>query len=72
MKARWEDDLSRILKFPRENIVDVIIPGKDLFTSSLPYAISAVETGSKVQPGDIGLVINVGAGLQVGCAIYYF
>src|SRR5947209_4737662 len=44
----------------------------DLFTSSLPYALEHVREQHLVEPGDIGLIINAGSGIQVGCAIYYF
>jgi hypothetical protein len=43
----------------------------DLFTSSLPYALEHVREQHLVEPGDIGLIINAGSGIQVGCAIYY-
>jgi 3-oxoacyl-[acyl-carrier-protein] synthase III len=45
---------------------------RDLYTSALPYAFQYVQEQQLVQPGDIGLIINVGAGIQVGCATYYF
>ena len=34
-------------------------------------AVGVREQGL-VQPGDIGLIVAVGSGIQVGCATYYF
>ncbi|HZU03680.1 MAG TPA: amino acid adenylation domain-containing protein [Ktedonobacteraceae bacterium] len=63
--------LSETLKLNRDKFVDVE-PGHDLFTSSLPYALQHVREHNMVEPGDIGLIIAVGTGIQVGCATYYF
>ena len=57
---------------PIEIFVELVSEGKDLFTSSLPCSLHEIETRDLAKPGDIGLVINVGAGLQVGCATYCF
>jgi len=45
---------------------------RDLFTSVLPYSIERAMASSDIRPGDIGLIINVASGIQVGCAVYYF
>jgi 3-oxoacyl-[acyl-carrier-protein] synthase III len=66
------DTLSEALKVDRDRFVCVTGGGEDLFTSSLPYALDAVRCGRLAQPGDIGLIISVGAGIEVGCAVYYF
>jgi len=63
--------LSEILKVSREKFVDVQAQ-HDLFTSSLAYSLKHAQEQQMVKPGNIGLIINVGSGLQVGCAIYYF
>ncbi len=55
-----------------ERMVDVTEGGADLFTSSLPCAFHRVRAGGLAAPGDVGLVVGAGAGLQVGCAIYHF
>jgi 3-oxoacyl-[acyl-carrier-protein] synthase III len=52
--------------------VDIVDDGKDYFTSSLAYAFQYARRQDVVKPGDIGLIINVGTGIQIGCAIYYF
>ena len=64
--------LSQSLEIPGERFVDVVGEGADLFSSSLPYALEHAFENALVKPGDIGLMIAVGSGIQVGCAIYYF
>jgi 3-oxoacyl-[acyl-carrier-protein] synthase III len=54
----------------RDKFVDVA--RKDLFTSSLPYALEHIREQNLVEPGDIGLIIAIGSGIQVGCCIYHF
>jgi 3-oxoacyl-[acyl-carrier-protein] synthase III len=44
----------------------------DLFTSSVPYALEHAWRDQRVNPGDIGLIVSVGSGVQVGCATYRF
>ncbi len=63
--------LSDALKLSRDKFVDVA-PAHDLFTSSLPYTLQYARSYNMVEPGDIGLIIAVGTGIQVGCATYYF
>jgi 3-oxoacyl-[acyl-carrier-protein] synthase III len=64
--------LSEKLNVPLERFVNVAGEGPDLFSSSLAYAFEhAVEHGV-VKAGDTGLMIAVGSGIQVGCALYYF
>lgn len=55
----------------KEKVVDVQAE-HDLFTSSLAYSFQQVFEQQQAKPGDIGLVISVGSGIQVGCATYYF
>jgi 3-oxoacyl-[acyl-carrier-protein] synthase III len=64
--------LSAELKVDRDRIVHVTGGGEDLFTSAVPYALDAVRSRRLARPGDAGLIITVGAGIEVGCAIYYF
>jgi len=63
--------LSDTLAIDRGRLVDVQTQ-HDLFTSSLAYTLQHVHKHKLVQPGDIGLIISVGSGIQVGCATYYF
>ena len=64
--------LSSEMNVCREKFVDIAHDGKDYFTSSLPYALQHAREQQLVKAGDIGLIINVGTGIQVGCATYYF
>jgi amino acid adenylation domain-containing protein len=64
--------LSKKMNVLREKYVDIVDDGKDYFTSSFAYAFQYARRQDIVKPGDIGLIINVGSGIQVGCAIYYF
>ncbi len=64
-------ELSSKLEIARDRLVDAHTQN-DLFTSSLPYALEHAQTQHMVKSGDIGLIINVGSGIQVGCASYYF
>jgi len=66
------DNLSAELQVDRSRFVDVTRSGEDLFTSSVPYALDAVRCRGLAQPGEAGLIITAGAGIEVGCAIYYF
>ncbi len=70
ISAQFITDLSGKMNISRDKFVDVV--ENDLFTSSLPYALEHVREQHLVEPGDIGLIINAGSGIQVGCAIYYF
>jgi 3-oxoacyl-[acyl-carrier-protein] synthase III len=65
--------LAGALHMDPNRFVDVSRPEGDLFTSSLPYGFAAIGASHPgVNPGDLGLVINVAAGIEVGCAIYHF
>ena len=64
--------LSEKLNLPRERFIDVVGDGPDLFSSSLSYAYKHAVENELVKPGDTGLMIAVGSGIQVGCVIYYF
>lgn len=64
--------LSSQLEIPVERFVEVVGDGPDLFSSSLPYAIEHAFKNGLIKPGDTGLVIAVGSGIQAGCAIYHF
>ena len=60
------------LNLPQEKFVNVVGDGPDLFSSSLVYGFDKAIKEKLVKPGDIVLVITVGSGIQVGCAIYNF
>ncbi len=71
ISSRFIDDLSRHMQLERAKFVDVHTE-HDLYTSSLPHALQAARSQGRVQAGDIGLIITVGPGIQVGCATYHF
>lgn len=64
--------LSEKMQLGKDRFVAVSCDNHDLFTSSLPYALHYVREQNLVKPGDVGLIIAVGTGIQVGCATYYF
>ena len=72
ISSRFIAELSERINVPRERFIDVVGEGPDLFSSSLTYALEYAYGRNLVKPGDIGLMIAVGSGIQVGCAIYYF
>jgi len=65
-------DLGKHLGVAKDLLLDLTEGRGDYFTSSLAWALHHARTQKSVQEGDIGLIIQVGAGIQVGCAIYYF
>ncbi len=65
------DTLSAALGIDRGRCINVQ-PANDLFTSSLVYTLHAAQKCHKVKKGDIGLIISVASGIQVGCTLYYF
>ena len=70
--ASFNERLAALLKVPREKVVDLAGEDKDLFTNSLAFSLRHVLDHKLVQPGDIGLVINVASGVQAGCTTYHF
>jgi 3-oxoacyl-[acyl-carrier-protein] synthase III len=64
--------LAEVLDVPPAKIVDLTGFGQDLFTSSLPMTLERLRDTGAAKPGDIGLIVNVASGIQVGCATYYF
>jgi len=72
ISSKFISQLSESLNLPRERFVDVVDEKADLFSSSLTYALEHLYEKGLVKSGDIGLMITVGSGIQVGCAIYHF
>ena len=64
--------LADALEIPHDRMVRPPAGAKDLYTSSLAFAIDDVRRRHRVRPGDVGLIIGIGSGIQVGCATYYF
>ncbi len=44
----------------------------DPFSSSVPHGLQHACEHGLVGPGDVGLIVSVGSGLQVGCTTYRF
>ena len=64
--------LARTLGIDPAICIDLATDDRDYLTSSFVHAMRhAVERGM-ARPGELGLVIGVGAGIQVGCALYRF
>ena len=72
ISSQFVANLSDEMNLSRDKFVDIAHAGHDLYTSSLAYALQHVREQDLVRGGDIGLIINVGSGIQVGCATYYF
>ncbi|NIO82505.1 MAG: 3-oxoacyl-ACP synthase [Candidatus Aminicenantes bacterium] len=64
--------LSDQMNVSKDKFVDIAREGRDLFTSSMPYTFQYAREYHLVDEGDVGLIINTGSGIQVGCAVYYF
>ena len=64
--------LAEQLDLPPWKLIDVAVDGEDLFSSSIPFALDAAQQRGVVQAGDLGLIVAVGSGIQVGCALYQF
>jgi 3-oxoacyl-[acyl-carrier-protein] synthase III len=72
ISSKFISRVSDKMNLSRDEFVDITHERSDLFTSSVPYALQYVREQQLVKPGDIGLIISAGSGIQVGCATYYF
>ncbi len=64
--------LADALGVEEKKVINVAREDGDLFNASLPTTIAHVFENGLASPGQKGLIINVGSGVQVGCAIYNF
>jgi 3-oxoacyl-[acyl-carrier-protein] synthase III len=64
--------LSEAMHLSEDRFVDAVHGDRDLFTSSIPFGLRYARDHGLVREGDIGMIVSVGSGVQVGCAIYYF
>ena len=64
-------ELAARLRIPTSRFVD-LPADTDLFSSSVAYGLQHAWRHKLVKPGDIGLIVSVGSGVQVGCATYRF
>src|SRR5262249_34336251 len=53
-------------------VVDAALGEQDLFTSSLAYSLQELYKTRPLGPGDIGMMLAVGTGIQTGAVLYYF
>lgn len=65
-------DLGSALKQPANKFVDALNAETDLFSSSLPVALNHATQAGLAKSGSTALIIAVGSGIQVGCALYHF
>jgi amino acid adenylation domain-containing protein len=65
-------ELARALDIPLDRFLHLPNESRDYFTSSLAATLEAAMATALVQPGDVGLLIAAGAGVQIGCATYVF
>lgn len=72
VSSQFTAALSNKLNLSKDKFVDIAAAGSDLYTSSLPYTLQYIREHHLAKPGDIGLIISIGSGIQVGCATYYF
>ncbi len=64
--------LAEALHVETSRFVDLAVDCCSLSSSSLAHSFLKVRGSGGVAAGDVGLIINVGSGLQVGAATYYF
>jgi amino acid adenylation domain-containing protein len=64
-------ELAGRIKIPSSRFVDLATEA-DPFSSSVPNGLEHARRHKLVSPGDIGLIVSVGSGLQVGCTTYRF
>ncbi len=62
--------LGQLLAVPSEKLLRLGRHHRDLYTSSLAHSFQAMSDHCRLQPGTRGLLIEVGAGVQVACATY--
>lgn len=72
ISSNFISELDSRLEFPNATLIDAVGEDPDLFTSSIPYSFECAYNKGLVSPGDTALIIAVGSGIQVGCAIYNF
>jgi 3-oxoacyl-[acyl-carrier-protein] synthase III len=64
--------LADVLRLPAARMVYPPAGARDLYTSSLAVALQVLGARRGLQSGDVGLILGVGSGIQVGCATYHF
>ncbi len=64
-------ELAERLNIPVSRFVELATES-DPFSSCLPYGLQHAWRHQLVSSGDIGLIMSVGSGIEVGCATYRF
>jgi 3-oxoacyl-[acyl-carrier-protein] synthase III len=59
------------LEVPPGTCVSAVCPEGDALTSSLPRGWAVLQEEGRLRSGEIGLMISVGSGIGVGCALYH-
>jgi len=72
ISASFVSRLGEALRIPNERMVYPPPGVGDLYTSSLGFALHLVREQGCARPGDVGVIVGVGSGIQVGCATYRF
>jgi len=72
ISGRFVSRFAEILSLPPARMIDVTTGGADRSTSSIPLAFDQLRRHHRPRPGDLGLLVCAGAGIQVGCALYRF
>jgi 3-oxoacyl-[acyl-carrier-protein] synthase III len=72
ISSGFVSSLAGALHTESSRFVDLAVDGYSLASSSLVHSLLEARSSRAVEAGDIGLMISVGSGLQVGAATYYF
>ena len=70
ISPNFVDRLQQRMQIPAAKLVRLAASHGDLYTSSLAHSIAAARRDHLIRPGKLGLIIEVGAGMQTACAIY--
>jgi len=63
--------LGHEFEIPCHRIIDVTVPGNDLYTSSLPSLLEHISRRRDAAAGRVALAVSAGPGINVGCAVVH-
>lgn len=72
ISTEFVERLSSVLGICRERVVSLPAGSRDLYTSSPAFAFDALRKRGQPRPGDVGVIVGVGSGIQACGATYYF
>lgn len=72
ISSTFVQETARRLAWNLDKTIDATASTQDLSTSSVPATLAVVQQRPETRPGTLGLLVNVGAGLQVATALYRF